>query len=296
MPKTTKKVARSSPPKTTAAARDRAVSAGKKAVGAGKKTVGVRKAPAKKRTAKAKATTRKTPAQPAAKKTPVKVSAKKTSVQAVKKAPGKAARKAPGKKTPVKAPAKTPAKTATRKAPAKAPAKTAARKAPEKKASVKVPRKTPVRKRTGARAALRRDGTTVGGMRPYRRRKGERYMNRRQLGHFRKLMIAWKEDLMQEVDRTVIHMKTDSSSYADSADRATQEEGFSLELRERDRERKLIRKIEEALVRIDNNEYGYCDLCGIEIGISRLEARPTATMCIDCKTLDEIKEKQVASV
>ena len=180
----------------------------------------------------------------------------------------------------------------------KAPVKKRAAKAKAtRKTLVNAPRKAPVKKKkTSARRRVQRDNTAAGGMRPYRKRKGEKYMNRRQLEHFRKLMIAWKEDLMHEVDRTVVHMKTDSSSYADSADRATQEEGFSLELRERDRERKLIRKIEEALIRIDNNEYGYCDLCGVEIGISRLEARPTATMCIDCKTLDEIKEKQVASI
>lgn len=152
------------------------------------------------------------------------------------------------------------------------------------------------KKKTGARTAAKHGNAAPSAIRPYKRRKGEKYMNRRQLEHFRKLMIAWKGDLMQEVDRTVVHMKADSSNYADSADRATQEEGFSLELRERDRERKLIRKIEEALVRIDSSEYGYCELCGIEIGISRLEARPTATMCIDCKTLDEIKERQVASI
>lgn len=152
------------------------------------------------------------------------------------------------------------------------------------------------KKKAGARVAVKRGSAAPGGVSPYRKRKGEKYMGRRQLEHFRKLMIAWKKDLMQEVDRTVIHMKADSSNYADSADRATQEESFSLELRERDRERKLIRKIEEALIRIDNSEYGYCELCGIEIGISRLEARPTATMCIDCKTLEEIKEKQVASI
>jgi len=97
---------------------------------------------------------------------------------------------------------------------------------------------------------------------------------------------------MQEVDRTFSHMKDEAANFPDPADRATQEEEFSLELRTRDRERKLIRKIDQTLMHIKNEEYGYCEACGVEIGIRRLEARPTATLCIDCKTLEEIKEKQ----
>jgi DnaK suppressor protein len=117
-------------------------------------------------------------------------------------------------------------------------------------------------------------------------------MNEVQKDHFRKLLLSWKSDLMQEVDRTVTHMKDEASNFPDPADRATQEEEFSLELRTRDRERKLIKKIESTMELIDDDDYGWCDLCGIEIGVQRLEARPTATLCIDCKTLAEIKEKQ----
>jgi DnaK suppressor protein len=117
-------------------------------------------------------------------------------------------------------------------------------------------------------------------------------MNEVQKDHFRKLLLSWKSDLMQEVDRTVTHMKDEASNFPDPADRATQEEEFSLELRTRDRERKLIKKIESTMELIDEDDYGWCDLCGIEIGVKRLEARPTATQCIDCKTLAEIKEKQ----
>ncbi len=127
---------------------------------------------------------------------------------------------------------------------------------------------------------------------PYLPADGEEYMNEAQLAHFRKLLLDWKDSLMQEVDRTVHHMQDDSANFPDPNDRATQEEEFNLELRTRDRERKLLKKITETLAKIDSEDYGYCDACGIEIGIPRLEARPTATLCIDCKTLQEIREKQ----
>ena len=110
--------------------------------------------------------------------------------------------------------------------------------------------------------------------------------------HFRNLLNAWKDDLMAEVDRTVHHMQDEAANYPDPSDRATQEEEFNLELRTRDRERKLIKKIEKTLNSIETDDFGYCEACGIEIGVRRLEARPTATLCIDCKTLEEIKEKQ----
>ncbi|HEX5637957.1 MAG TPA: RNA polymerase-binding protein DksA, partial [Gammaproteobacteria bacterium] len=108
----------------------------------------------------------------------------------------------------------------------------------------------------------------------------------------REILNAWKSELMHEVDRTVDHMKDDAANFPDPADRASQEEEFSLELRTRDRERKLIKKIDESLDNLKKEEYGYCETCGVEIGIRRLEARPTASQCIDCKSLDEIKEKQ----
>jgi DnaK suppressor protein len=118
-------------------------------------------------------------------------------------------------------------------------------------------------------------------------------MNPAQEEHFRKILNDWKRDLLNEVDRTVHHMQDEASNFPDPNDRATQEEEFALELRTRDRERKLIKKINEALLSLDTGEYGYCEVCGVEIGVKRLEARPTATLCIDCKTLDEIKEKQL---
>lgn len=127
---------------------------------------------------------------------------------------------------------------------------------------------------------------------PYKAKRGEEYMNDKQLDHFRAILNLWKQDLMEEVDRTVHHMQDDAAIFPDPLDRAVQEEEFNLELRTRDRERKLIKKINEALERIDNHEYGFCEACGSEIGIKRLEARPTAELCIDCKTYDEIREKQ----
>jgi DnaK suppressor protein len=138
--------------------------------------------------------------------------------------------------------------------------------------------------------------TAVGlpaGMKPYRARKDEPYMNEPQREHFTKILLAWKRSLMEEVDRTVHHMQDEAANFPDPNDRATQESEFSLELRTRDRERKLIKKIDEAIVNITQDEYGYCEDCGAEIGVQRLEARPTATQCIDCKTLDEIREKQM---
>ncbi len=118
-------------------------------------------------------------------------------------------------------------------------------------------------------------------------------MSDRQVDHFSDILNSWKTELMEEVDRTVNHMQDEAANFPDPADRASQEEEFSLELRTRDRERKLIKKIEKTLGRLEEGDYGYCDGCGVEIGIRRLEARPTATLCIDCKTLAEIKEKQL---
>ena len=139
-------------------------------------------------------------------------------------------------------------------------------------------------------------GQTIFGpvnVKPYQMGKHEEYMNKKQLEHFRNVLLQWKSRLMAEVDRTMHHMQDEVANYPDPVDRASQEEEFSLELRARDRERKLLRKIEETLSRIDDNDYGYCDDCGAEIGVRRLEARPTATQCIECKTISEIREKQI---
>lgn len=134
----------------------------------------------------------------------------------------------------------------------------------------------------------------IAGVEPYQVKPGEDYMSDQQKTHFRKILGAWRNQLMQEVDRTVDHMKDEAANFPDPVDRAAQEEEFALELRTRDRERKLIKKIEKTLVLLEDDDFGYCEHCGIEIGIRRLEARPTADLCVDCKTLAEIKEKQMA--
>ncbi len=157
-------------------------------------------------------------------------------------------------------------------------------------------KKSVAKKATAKKAASAATGGTgqFKTFEPYKVAKGEEYMSDEQMEHFRAILLDWKVSLMQEVDRTVGHMKSDATNFPDPNDRATQEEEFSLELRTRDRERKLIKKIDESITKLDDDEYGFCDGCGVEIGIRRLEARPTANMCIECKTLEEIREKQIA--
>lgn len=139
---------------------------------------------------------------------------------------------------------------------------------------------------------VKNDAVGSMGIAPYQEIEGEEYMNENQLAHLEKILLAWRQTLMEEVDRTVTHMKDEAANFPDPSDRASQEEEFSIELRTRDRERRLIKKIEDALERLREQDFGYCEACGIEIGLRRLEARPTATLCIDCKTLSEIKERQ----
>ncbi len=128
---------------------------------------------------------------------------------------------------------------------------------------------------------------------PYDPAENEPYMGSSQLDHFRNMLLDWRRQLMEEVDRTVNHMQDEAANFPDPADRATQEEEFSIELKTRDRERKLIKKITETLERINTEDYGYCDTCGVEIGLRRLEARPTASQCVDCKALSELRERQL---
>jgi len=187
------------------------------------------------------------------------------------------AKKAPAKKAPAK---KAPAK----KAPAK---KAPAKKAPAKKAPAK---KAPTKKAPAKKTASRKRSTPISS---YKGRKGEKYMSAAMKKHFNAVLIEWREHLREEMQKTFDHLKNKGESYADPIDRASQEEEFAFELRTRDRERKLINKIAGSLEQIKQDDYGYCYACGIEIGVKRLEARPTATHCIDCKTLDEIKEKQL---
>ncbi|QIE01933.1 RNA polymerase-binding protein DksA [Buchnera aphidicola] len=133
----------------------------------------------------------------------------------------------------------------------------------------------------------------IAGLKPYQKKNNEQYMNEDQMLHFDKILQTWKNQLQKEIDHTLFYMQDKATNFPDPIDRATQEEEFSLDLRNRDRSRKLIKKIEKTLKKIQEKNFGYCDSCGIEIGIRRLEARPTANLCIDCKTLAEIREKQM---
>ena len=181
-----------------------------------------------------------------------------------------------------------------KKAAAKKPVK------PIKKAAVakKAPKKSAVAKKAQKKAAVKVSGSPTDfsaflkNFQPYRSKKSEKYMNKNQQRHFLGMLTAWKEALIEEQEKTEQLIQQDQSNFPDSLDRAAKEEEFMLELRKRERERKLIGKIDLSLKDLADDLYGYCESCGVEIGIKRLEARPTATKCIDCKTVDEIKEKQ----
>jgi DnaK suppressor protein len=280
-----------------------------KAGGKAKLTNLVAKKTTKKASAK-KAATKKAAASASKKKTAAskkteakKAAAAKTKAKTTAKSPAdtaKSASKADGKATAKK---KSSAKTT-----AKARANSAEKAAASKKADTNTVKEINSANETGAKlpvtglesevendeeleAELSSSGS---GPAVVRYERDGHYMDDEQLRHFSRKLAEWKQQLMEEVDRTVGHMKDDATNFPDPNDRATQEEEFSLELRTRDRERKLIKKINEAQKRIDDDEYGYCETCGIEIGVSRLEARPTAELCIDCKTLEEIRERQTA--
>jgi DnaK suppressor protein len=184
---------------------------------------------------------------------------------------------------PQKAPSKAPQKSSEKSRPAKAAARTTPKPGP---ALAAVRTKEPV---------LEMNASLLSGPRnvqPYQVQKGEEYMSKEQLEHFRTILASWKQDLMQEVDRTVLHMKDEAANFPDPNDRATQESEFSLELRTRDRERKLIRKIDEALKRIEDGSYGFCLETGEPIGVKRLEARPVATLSVEAQERRERREKQ----
>ena len=162
------------------------------------------------------------------------------------------------------------------------------RKRRTKKATEKTPVTRTAKKRANAGADSQFRNFT-----PYKTKRGEKYMTEGQLAHLKEILVNWRTELMEEVDRTVNHMQDEAANFPDPADRATQEEEFSIELRTRDRERKLIKKIDKTIDLLELDDFGYCETCGIEIGLRRLEARPTATQCVDCKALDEIKERQI---
>jgi DnaK suppressor protein len=267
----------------------------KKTTATRKKTV-ARKSSAKKKVAKKKAVSRKK--SPSRKKvTKKKVTGKKVAKKkAAKKkvAKKKATKKAASKKkvTKKKVAKKKTAKKVSKKKPA-SKKKAASKKRPAVKKKVPA-RKPAVRKVATRRAKPKRDVLSgpIHGIAPYKPKRGEEYMSDEQLEHFRKILSAWKRELMYEVDRTVHHMQDEAANFPDPNDRATQESEFGLELRTRDRERKLLRKIDSALARIDEGSYGWCDETGEEIGLKRLEARPVATLCLEAQERRELAERQ----
>jgi DnaK suppressor protein len=238
-----------------------------------------KKKPAKKKVSKKKASKKKVSKKKVVKK---KVSKKKTSKKKVSKK--KVAKKKVSKKKLSKK------KVAKKKVSKKKPAKTVAKKAIRKKiVPKKVLRKAPI-KRSRSRGDVL--SGPIHGIDPYKTLRGEEYMSDGQQKHFHKILAAWKSELMFEVDRTVHHMQDEAANFPDPNDRATQESEFGLELRTRDRERKLLRKIDSALMRIDDGSYGFCDETGEEIGLKRLEARPVATLCLEAQERRELAERQ----
>lgn len=276
----------------------------KKATASRKKAVS-KKATARKSTSKKRKVTRKKTSTSSRKKTASR-----------KKAPAKksAKKKVAGKKAPSRKKASSKKKTSRKKPSAK---KVSKKKSTSRKkaSSKKVARKPAARKHARTTAASRsaskkrvpdknlgmrrgqpaRDNVLTGpihGIEPYKPKRGEEYMSQDQLDHFRKILTSWKRELMFEVDRTVHHMQDEAANFPDPNDRATQESEFGLELRTRDRERKLLRKIDSALSRIDDGSYGWCEETGEEIGLKRLEARPVATLCLEAQERRELAERQ----
>ena len=243
---------------------------------ASKKKIAKKKA-AKKKTTKKKVARKKAASKKAAKKKSSKKKASKKKASKKKVAKKKVAKKKVAKK-----------KASKKKASAK---KVAGKKAAKKKSSKKRPA---ARKKATRPRRSRSDVLTapIHGISPYQPKRGEDYMSDEQLEHFREILSAWKRELMYEVDRTVHHMQDEAANFPDPNDRATQESEFGLELRTRDRERKLLRKIDSALARIDDGSYGFCEETGEEIGLKRLEARPVATLCLEAQERRELAERQ----
>ena len=268
--------------KKVAASRKKATArkaASKKKV-ARKRTVTKKKVAArKKKSSKKRPVTRKKIAKKkASKKRPV--TRKKVAQRKVSKKNAAARKKKVSKKRPV-----------TRKKVAK---KKVSKKRPSSRQKAASRRGPPARKTFVRRTRSRSDVLTgpIHGISPYKPRRGEEYMSSGQLQHFGEILGAWKSELMFEVDRTVHHMQDEAANFPDPNDRATQESEFGLELRTRDRERKLLRKIDSALARIDERSYGFCDETGEEIGLKRLEARPVATLCLEAQERRELAERQ----
>jgi DnaK suppressor protein len=276
----------------------KAASKKRKTVSPSRKKVSKKKTVAKKKVAKKSASKKKVSKKKVSNK---KVARKKTTSK--KKAPvkKKAAKKKVSKKKVVKKKTASKKKAPVKKAAAKKAVKpTASKKSASKKKAHSqlkpaLKKKTPVRKKVPARSAKRTGNALSGpihGIAPYKPVRGEEYMSEEQVEHFREILSAWKNELMFEVDRTVHHMQDEAANFPDPNDRATQESEFGLELRTRDRERKLLRKIDSALGRLEDGSYGFCDETGEEIGLKRLEARPVATLSLEAQERREMAERQ----
>jgi DnaK suppressor protein len=256
-----------------------------------KKATSKKKAPVRKRVTKKKVAKKKAASK---KKVAKKKSAGKKKAPVKKKATKKVSKKkAVSKKKPAakKKPA-TKKRSISKKQPASKKRPASKKKLPLKK---RVPARTSANRKTPARPSKPRGSLLSGpihGIAPYKPKRGENYMSDAQIEHFRKILGAWKNELIFEVDRTVHHMQDEAANFPDPNDRATQESEFGLELRTRDRERKLLRKIDQALVRLDEGTYGYCDETGEEIGLKRLEARPVATLSLEAQERRELAERQ----
>ena len=294
-----KKVAKKKVAKKTSKKKPAKKKASGKKVSKAVKKKAAKKTPAKKKAAK-KASRKKVSKKKVTKK---KVSKKKASTKK------KASKKKVTKKTVTKKAVAKKAltkKKAAKKAPASKTAPESAEQPVKRKITISPP---PVRRpnriasvapvnpadQVPTRPKRRRkvsDDQLIHGITPYQAKKGEEYMNPDQLEHFRNILAAWKAELMQEVDRTVHHMQDEASNFPDPNDRATQESEFGLELRTRDRERKLLKKISQAIVRVDEGDYGYCEETGDEIGLKRLEARPVATLSVEAQERREVTERQ----
>ena len=261
-----------------------------------KKTPASRKKVAAKKTTTKKKVVKKKPVS--RKKTPARKKPSKKKVAKKKVSKKKTAKKAASKKKVAKKASKKAAKKVSKKKPAAKKKPTAKKKVVSKKRppmKKKVPTSKAAARKVPARRVKPRGDMLSGpihGIAPYKPKRGEEYMSDEQLEHFRNILGAWKRELMHEVDRTVHHMQDEAANFPDPNDRATQESEFGLELRTRDRERKLLRKIDSALIRIDEGSYGFCDETGEEIGLKRLEARPVATLCLEAQERRELAERQ----
>lgn len=255
----------------------------------------------KKKTRKTSAVSKKKISKKASPKKVAKKAAKKVTKRVTKKVTKKTAKKA-AKKVGKKVSKKTAKKKVAKKVTKKTTKKKVTKKVAKKKVVNKVT-KRPATKSTAApkkkaashkaSAKVIHDDSLIHGIAPYKLKAREKYMNPKQLAHFRNILEAWKTNLLDEVSKTIHLMQDENINHPDPNDRASQEMDMSIELRNRDRERKLLKKIDSTILRLDAGDYGWCESCGIEIGVRRLEARPTAELCIDCKTLNEIKERQM---